>query len=232
MTVIALVHGAFLGGWCWDLVRPELEARGHSVVTMDLPSEERTAGPARYAETVVGATGNAGDDLVVVGHSLGGLTIPLVATARPIRRLVFLAAFIPQPGRAFTDQFNDEGMFPPSEESSWPLSDEGGLMRWPPERMIPALCPDAPPEVAAWAGAHSRRQSRAPHQEVCPMTAWPQVPSSYILCLNDSQVGVEWARRAAQERLGTTAVELPGDHMPMLGRPYDLAAALDALARL
>jgi pimeloyl-ACP methyl ester carboxylesterase len=232
VTAIALVHGAFLGGWCWDLVRPELEVRGHLVIAPDLPCEDPTAGPKRYAEIVIEAVNDAGDDLVVVGHSLGGLTIPLVAAARPVRRLVFLAAFLPQPGRAFRDQFGEEGMFPPSDESSWPLSDEDGLMRWPADRMIPALCPDAPPDVAAWAASRSRRQAGAPHEEVCPLTTWPPVESSYILCRNDSQVGVEWARRMALERLSTTAYELPGDHMPMLARPTELAAALDACAHV
>ena len=231
MSEIALVHGAFLGAWSWDLVRPELEALGHTTIAMDLPCEDPAAGASRYAEAVVEATRGAGDDLVVVGHSLGGLTIPLVAAARPVGRLVFLAAFIPFPARPFTDQFGEEGMFPPSSEASWPLTDEDGLMRWPAERMLPALCPDCPPDVAAWAGRMARRQSRAAHTETCPLDAWPAVPSSYVLCLEDTQVGVEWARRAARERLGTTAVELPGGHMPMLSRPAALAAALDACVR-
>jgi pimeloyl-ACP methyl ester carboxylesterase len=232
MSAIALVHGAFLGGWCWDLLRPELLARGHQVIAVDLPCEDPAAGPTRYAEIVVEATRDAGDDLLVVGHSLGGLTIPLVAAARPVRRLVFLAAFIPWPGEAFSAHLGDAGMFPPSQESSWPLSDDDGLMRWPAERMIPALMPDAPPEVAAWAASRARRQSRAPHQEVCPLDTWPDVPSSYILCREDSQVGAEWARQAARERLDTTAIELPGSHMPMLARPAELAAALAACASL
>jgi len=37
------------------------------------------------------ALADAGGDVVAVGHSLGGLTIPLVAAARPVRRLIFLS---------------------------------------------------------------------------------------------------------------------------------------------
>jgi len=60
------------------------------------------------------------------------------------------------------------------------------------------------------------------------LKSWPNVPSSYILCLDDALVGAAWARKAARERLDTKAIELPGGHMPMISRPDELAAALDA----
>jgi pimeloyl-ACP methyl ester carboxylesterase len=40
MTTMALVHGAFHGAWCWDHLRPELEARGFAVVVPDLPCDD------------------------------------------------------------------------------------------------------------------------------------------------------------------------------------------------
>ena len=90
MTTFALVHGAFHGAWCWDLVRPELESRGHRTVAMDLPCDDPGAGSARYAEVVAEAIRDEGDDVIVVGHSLAGLTVPLVAATRPVAR-IFLA---------------------------------------------------------------------------------------------------------------------------------------------
>src|SRR6478609_6495733 len=71
MASFSLVHGAWHGGWCWDPVRAELEARGHVVHTPDLPCEDVSAGVAEYVAAVPAAD-------VVVGHSLGGLTIPYV----------------------------------------------------------------------------------------------------------------------------------------------------------
>src|SRR5437868_15426566 len=93
MTTFALLHGAFHGAWCWDLVRPELESRGHRTVAMDLPCDDPGAGSARYAEVVAEAIRDEGDDVIVVGHSLAGLTVPLVAATRPVARMVFLNAF-------------------------------------------------------------------------------------------------------------------------------------------
>ena len=70
----------------------------------DRPSCEDRRRPSAYAEVVLAETAVAGDDLVLVGHSLGGLTIPLVAAARPVRALVFLCALLPQPGLSLVDQ--------------------------------------------------------------------------------------------------------------------------------
>jgi len=63
-------------------------------VTVDLPCEDPAALFDDYAAIVVDALESTDGDVVVVGHSLGGQTIPLVAARRPVRRLVFLCALI------------------------------------------------------------------------------------------------------------------------------------------
>lgn len=229
MGTFALVHGAFCSGGTWDEVTTRLRSRGHRVVAPDLPCDDKSAGPIRYAQVVTAALGDADERVVVVGHSLGGLTIPLVAAARTVQRMVFLAAFIPIPGKTFRDQFSEPGIFPPSDESTFPVTGEDGLMSWPPDRAIPALMPDLPHEAALRAARRLRRQAGTPHDEVCPLESWPEVPSSYILCRQDTQVGAEWARRAARERLGTEAIEMPGGHMPMIGHPDELTEILVSL---
>ena len=230
MTTFALVHGAFHGAWCWDLLAAELRTLGHETIAMDLPCEDTAAGNRRYADVVISALAGHGP-VTVVGHSLGGLTIPIVAADRPVERMIFLCAFIPIPGRPFTGQFAEPGIFPPSPESTWPITDDDGLMRWPPERAIPALYPDCPEPIASWAASRLRRQSRTPHTEPCPLTAWPDVPSSYVLCRDDGAVGAEWARQAARERLGVVAQELSGAHSPFLAQPVALAELLDHVVR-
>jgi pimeloyl-ACP methyl ester carboxylesterase len=228
MTTFALVHGAFHGGWAFNVLRPHLENRGHVVITPDLPIEDRSAGCVAYAQTVVDALKEvAGDDVIVVGHSLGGLTLPLVAAARPVRSLVYLCAFVPYPGRSFGEgAASDAGIFPETPEATWPVTNDDGSLSWPPDRAIPALYPDCPPDLAAWAAARLRRQWTTPHQEVCPLAALPHVPAAYVLAREDTNIGADWARRTARERLGTGAIELDGGHSPFLARPVELAGML------
>ena len=111
MSTFGLVHGHWHGAWCWDRLIPELESRGHRAVAMDLPCETRDAGGACNAQVVKGAIADCGEDIVLVGHSAGGLTIPLVAqdqtgTAADLHRR-FAAAAWPQPRRAVRGRARD-----------------------------------------------------------------------------------------------------------------------------
>jgi hypothetical protein len=85
----ALVHGAYHGAWCWDMLRTELKRDGHSTSAVDLPCEDPEAGAECYAELVVRAI-PPGTAAVLVGHSPGGLTIPVVASRTPTLVTVYL----------------------------------------------------------------------------------------------------------------------------------------------
>ena len=124
---IALVHGNYHGGWCWDLLRPELERLGHRVFTMDLPISDPDAGAARYAEAVDAALPRDSVPMLV-GHSMGGLTIPLVADRRPVHSLVFLAAMLPVPGKSANEQRSSEpidGKVAPATAAGKPRAPNG-----------------------------------------------------------------------------------------------------------
>ncbi|HMA94703.1 MAG TPA: alpha/beta hydrolase family protein, partial [Polyangiaceae bacterium] len=95
MSTFVLVHGAWHGGWCWQRLASELEARGHRSVVMDLPVEDGGATFEDYAEAVLAAYPPNVEDGVLVGHSLGAMVLPLVAASRPPSLMVFLCGLIP-----------------------------------------------------------------------------------------------------------------------------------------
>src|SRR4051794_13971431 len=102
--IFGLVHGAWGGAWSWERVAAELERLGHEALAIELPCDDPQAGCARYAKEVEAALADAGDAVVLVGPSLGGLTVPLVAARRPLRRLVSLCALLPLPGLSYVEQ--------------------------------------------------------------------------------------------------------------------------------
>jgi pimeloyl-ACP methyl ester carboxylesterase len=226
---VALVHGSYHGAWCWDLLQPELERLGHRVITMDLPISDPTLGAADYARTVESAL-EPGSEPVLVGHSMAGLVIPLVAASRPIRRLIFLAAFLPSPGRSTNDQRASEpidGRVPPPT-SEWIDIGENVWMVGP-KTATEIFFPDATPAVARWATQRLRPQSYRVMTEATPLEAWPDIECRSIVCRDDRAINPAWVRAAARERLGVEAVELSGGHSPFLTRPVELALALDQL---
>jgi pimeloyl-ACP methyl ester carboxylesterase len=226
---IALVHGSYHGAWCWDFLTPELERLGHRVVSVDLPISDPTLGAADYATVVEKALGPDSEP-VLVGHSMAGLVIPLVAQHRPVRRLVYLAAFIPVPGKSANDQRATEpidGRVPPKTAEWTDLGDDVWMIG--PNTATELFFHDAPAATARWATKRLRPQSYRIFAETTPLASLPDVDSRSIVCRDDRALNPEWVRTASRDRLGVEAIEMEGGHSPLLTRPSELARVLHSL---
>ena len=210
METFALVHGAWHGAWCWEPLAGELEARGHRAVAVDLPCDDGDADCRRYAEIVVEALDGV-EDAIVVGHSLGGLTIPLV----PAKRLVFLCGLVPGGG------MGDEVFVPGFSEGR--RRDELGRSSWfDLERAVASLFHDCDPATARAAVERLRPQARIDDLG----DELPDVERVSIVGRHDRAVRPDWSRRVARELLGVEPVEIETAHSPMLARPAELADLL------
>jgi pimeloyl-ACP methyl ester carboxylesterase len=113
MTTFVLVHGAWHGGWCWARTARILRAGGHEVLAPTLTGlGERVHLMSRgvtldtHVEDIVRVfEAEELADVVLCGHSYGGMVITGVADRLPerIRSLVYLDAFIPEDGQALSD---------------------------------------------------------------------------------------------------------------------------------
>jgi pimeloyl-ACP methyl ester carboxylesterase len=228
VSTFALVHGAWHGAWCWERLTPELEARGHRVVAPDLPSDDPAATFIDYADVVVDALGRE-DNVVLVGHSLAGNTVPLVAARRPVSRLVYLCAVVPIPGRSFDEQTKIEPDTFVRGYQAGLTADELGRTRWTDEALAcETFYADCDERDARRAFERLRPQATTPYDVPCPIDAFPPAPSTYVVCSEDRIINPDWSRRVAPERLDAELVELPGSHSPFLSRPAALAEVLCA----
>ena len=198
---------------------------------MDLPCDDPAATFETYAD-VVARSLEGRDDIVLVGHSLAGHTIPLVAARRELRHLVFLCALIAAPGRSFVDQLSAEPeMLLPRYVTGLSDPDEYGRRSWTDRSLATEIMyADCEPEDADLAFEALRPQAVAPYTAPCVLDALPPTQRSYIVCTDDRLVSPDWSRRASVERLGVDAIELPGSHSPFISRPTDLARLLHELA--
>ena len=212
MATFVLIHGAGDVGWYWHLVAGELAARGHDVVAPDLPCDDDSAGLSEYVDVVLDAVADRGD-LVVVAQSAGAYTAALVCTRRPVELLVLVAGLVPAPGEAANDWWTNTGYEPVRGEWSGDVA--------------ATFYHDVPPELAAEAMRRSRTQSDTPGQEPWPLTAWPDVPTRFLLCRGDRLLPAEFLRRVVRERLGIEPDEIDGGHCIALSRPRELAQRLD-----
>jgi len=228
MTTFAFVHGAYHRGAHFARVVEVLRADGHKAVAPDLPATDPDAGAAGYARVVAEAIGDA-SDVVVVGHSLGGLTAPLVATLRPVRRIIYLAALVPEPGRSFDDvSWQDPAINASYAVQTVPFASEDGSASVGPARAGEVFFHDASWRQKQWAVSLLRPQQWRVLQEPCPLTAMPDVENRFVVCRADRVVDPDWSVRIARERFGTEPVMLDGGHCPMVARPAELARVLSA----
>ncbi len=230
MVTFGLVHGAYHGSWCWQRLTPELERFGHRVLAVDLPSEDPRAGAPEYAAAALGAFAEADEDLVVVGHSLAGLTIPLIAAARPVRQLIFLSSMLPRPGKAHDQVLDAEPDMILPGPNGGAYQEPRGTVRWRVDAAARWFYADCPADLALWAASRMRGQCWKITSEVTPLSAWPDVPCAYVLGARDVVINPAWSRRAAPSVLGVRPIEIDGGHSPFLAIPAALAQIFNDLA--
>jgi len=223
-----LVHGAYHGAWCWDEVRAELESGGHSSTAVDLPCDDPDAGAERYVDEILHAIPKQAGHVVMVGHSLAGLSIPIAASRTRTAMTVYLCAILPVPGLSFDAQ---HAAYATGFEASRPAVDNpDGSTSCPEERAVEVFFHDCAPEVALAAARRLRPQHWRITQEVTPLRQWPAVRAAYVLCTDDRMVSPAYGVVAARLQLRVDPIELPGGHSPFLSRPRELAQTLVRVA--
>ena len=118
MAAFVLVHGAWHGGWSYRKVAKILRAAGHDVFTPTLTGvgeRSHLRGMNINLDTHIQDVQNVVEwedlrDVVLCGHSYGGMVITGVADAIPgkIAALVYLDAFVPEDGESIMDMVPPE----------------------------------------------------------------------------------------------------------------------------
>lgn len=225
MSTFVLIHGGGDVGWHFHRVEAELRARGHDVVAPDLPADDDSKTLVDYADVIVEAVGSR-RDLVVVGHSFGAFTAPLVADRLGADALVLLAGMIPAPGESPDDWWANTAYGSAVAEAA---ERDGGLTGSADPYV--SFYHDVPREIAQEAMSKERAHpSSAASAAPWPLAAWPDVPTRFLLCSEDRFFPPDFFRRLVADRLGIVPDEIVGSHCVALGRPVELADRLEAYA--
>ena len=242
-ATIVLVHGTWHSGACFDLVVPGLEAAGVAVVTLDLPSVGGTAdgrgglvaGPDATLgdfDDDVAATRRALDafpdgSVVLVGHSRGGMVISEAGDHPAVRRLVYLAGSMAEPGEDLADLLTDGAAN--KVLAGTRREPDGAHSHFDPAHAEATFYHDAPPDRVAWAIERLRRQRSSFPAAPGPVLAWRTRPTTYCVCTEDQTISPATQRRWAG-RVGHS-VEWPTSHSPFVSQPDLVVDLLVDLAR-
>lgn len=233
LAVFVLVHGAWHGGWCWDRVRPLLEAEGHSVFTPTLTGLAERAGEltrevnlSTHIQDVVDLIRDEDlRDVVLAGHSYGGAVISgAVRHVRDrLRHVAYLDAILPMSGEncfdsgaaeRFKDLANERG-------SGWripvPEPVEGQLMGVSDPDDIKWMLENITDHPLATMEDRIELDSDEPHP----------VPGSFVLCLRGGIPSPGFARNAERARgMGWPVTEISTGHDLMITEPEQTAEFL------
>ncbi|WP_030455063.1 alpha/beta fold hydrolase [Herbidospora cretacea] len=207
MRTHVLIPGGGAGPGYWSRLVPLLDG---GVIALDLPTADPSAGVPEYADLAVEAVGDR-TDVVVVAHSLGGLTAPVVAARVPARAIVLITAMVPKPGETGGEWWEATGHNALGIDSS----DEKAV-----------FYNGVDPEGIAIGDAASRDQSFTPF--AAPGQPWPEVPVRFLFCTEDRFFPIDFMRRVVADRLPNAVTgEIPAGHMPMLSHPKEVASFIN-----
>jgi len=236
------VHGGCHGAWCWDLLRPELEALGHELVAPDLPGHGSRIGEVAtlegYREAVLDVL-IPGD--VLVGHSSGAVVAILAANERPndIAHLCLLAGILPVDGKPLPYETTSSNLGGgtdgrPSDDTAtldthMSLTEDGSAFYFSRTGAVMSFYSDCTDELADWA------YQRLVPEPLSPLSVpvhvpnfWQSdIPRSFIMCRQDPICFPDLALSQAR-RLGVVPLEIDSAHSPFLSRPRELASLLVA----
>jgi pimeloyl-ACP methyl ester carboxylesterase len=243
MTDFAFLHGGGQGGWVWDETIAALRGRrggSANCLALDAPGcgvkrGRDTAGIAFAdisAELVEDIEAAGMTNVVLVGHSQAGTSLPAMAELRPglFAKLVFVSCVAPDPGLTMIEMATGRMREHGQAEGSRALTDESLSMR---ERHRTMFCNDMAP---AQAEAFLDKLGLDGWPRSCyEQTEWRydhlvDVPISYVLCLKDAIIPLEWQERFAARLYARTTPRIDAGHQVMNTRPDILADVLLAEA--
>jgi pimeloyl-ACP methyl ester carboxylesterase len=251
-----LVHGAWHGGWCWSRVAQALRARGHRVFTptqTGLGERQHLLGPDITLDTFVQDIVNVLlwedlEDVILVGHSFGGLTITGVADVLPqrLRQLVYLDAFILDSGVTTFDTLpldTVNKLRTAAESAALETLHNHGNGKVPhvsttPQRHVPALPPPPPkvfglvrPEDAAFVAQRLTPQPLSVYESALHLN-FPignNVPCLYLHCVQPAFPAINGSYQWVAEHTDWPRIDLASCHSVMVADPALLVERLLAL---
>jgi pimeloyl-ACP methyl ester carboxylesterase len=231
MARFVVAHGAWSAGWAWKKMRPLMRAAGHEFWTptcTGLGERAHVGHPDVSLDThiqdiIAMIEMEALDDIILIGHSYGGMVATGVADRARVRvkHLVYLDAFAPTDGQAVFD------LIPPDVAEKM----RAGAAASPSGYGIPSnpMPPDTPQEDVEWATPRRMPQPVKAFSTKLKLNE-PACPRTYIYA---AKAGIgdnfrQFYERAQRE--GWKTYEIDASHNPHITDPQALLAILNEIA--
>lgn len=219
---IVLVHGGFVDGSGWEGVYKSLKKDGYKVSIVQNPTISLADDVAVTKRAIAAADGN----VILVGHSYGGVVITEAGTDPKVAGLVYITAFAPDRGESVGKLIANP---PPGAPVPPILPPQDGFLLLDQTKFAASFAADVKPELADFmASSQVPWGIDAVNGEVT-VPAWKSKPSWYLVATDDKMIPVP-AQRMMAGRANAKTVDQSGSHAVFISHPEAVAAIIKEAA--
>ena len=218
-----LVHGAFVDGAGWESVYRTLKQDGYDVsvvqnTTLSLEDDVALTKLAIAAQK---------HDVLLVGHSYGGVVITEAGNDPKVAGLVYIAGWVPDTGESVSTLLKT---LPPDAPAPPILPPQGGLLFIDEAKFPASFAADVDPDKAAFMADAQLGWGVKALGGVISEAAWKTKPSWSLVATEDRMIPPD-TQRSMSRRAGADVVEQKGSHAIFLSQPKAVVALVEKAAQ-
>ncbi|TPI41924.1 alpha/beta hydrolase [Mesorhizobium sp. B3-1-9] len=219
---VVLVHGGFVDGSGWDGVYQQLKKDGYDVTIVQNPTTSLADDVTVTRRAIAAAKG----DVILVGHSYGGVVVSEAGTDPKVKSVVYIAAFAPDAGESVSSLIAN----PPAGAPVPPiLPPVDGFLMLDKAKFAASFAADVKPELASFMADSQVPWGVAALEGKVTQPAWKVKPSWYLVATDDHMIPPP-AQRQMASRAKATTVEVAGSHAVYVSNPKAVADLIEKAA--
>ncbi|MEH6739979.1 MAG: alpha/beta fold hydrolase [Sulfitobacter sp.] len=243
MANIILVHGSWHWAGCFYKLEQQLQGLGHTTQSINNAShgDDNTAwdaidSMATYTASLRAAIEASSESVVLVGHSMGGVSLSYLAEEIPgkIAKLIYLTAFMTAPGKTANDYIMGHAENPvnaPLFGALEPVNDRAGirLKEEAPDQIREAFYGDCSDEDVALPAKNATVINTSIPNIYTP-TKIAVHERHYIQCTNDRAISLQAQNEMCDDVPGTQIHGMETSHSPFYSQPEVLAKIISGIS--
>jgi pimeloyl-ACP methyl ester carboxylesterase len=220
---VVLVHGGFVDGSGWEGTYKALTKKGYKVSVVQNPTISLKDDVAVTRRVIDAAEG----DVILVGHSYGGVVITEAGNHPKVAGLVYITAFAPDAGESVGRLIANP---PPGAPVPPILPPVDGFLMLDQGKFAASFAADVKPELADFMGKSQVPWGLDALNGEVTKPAWKSKPSWYLVATDDHMIPVP-AQRMMANRAGAKTEDQAGSHAVYVSQPEAVANFIDNAAR-
>ena len=220
---VVLVHGGFVDGSGWQLVYKILTGEGFNVRIVQNPTLSLADDVAVTKRTIASSDGQ----VVLVGHSYGGVVVTEAGNDPKVKGLVYIAAFAPDRGESVSSLIANP---PPGAPVPPILPPQDGFLFLDRSKFAASFAADVEPTLAAFMADSQVPWGVEALGGAVSNPAWRSKPSWYLVSTDDKMIPPP-AQRSMAKRAEAQVVETAGSHSVYVSKPKVVADLIAQAAR-